>query len=304
MPAHHREVVALSVHLIKLFAYLPLPLLRGLGWLGGWVMYLLPNRERHNAQVNLRLAFPELSELERRRMLRRVLTENARTFLEMPAAWCRPGPFWMQRCRIADGGELIRTKLAEGRGLLVAAPHLGNWEVGVHALASTAPATILYRPPRQAALEKLIVDGRSRQGATLVPIGPAAIRAMYGALKRGEMVAILPDQQPKPGRGAGVFAPFFGVPALTMTLFGRLARRSGAPVLLGWAERRPEGGYLLHFREASPAVADEDEVVSATALNQDIEAMVRTCPSQYLWTYRRFNAQPDGRPGPYHRVSP
>lgn len=294
----------MSVHLIKLFAHLPLPLVRALGWLAGWLMYLLPNRERHNAAVNLQLAFPELAVDERRRMLRRVLIENARTFLEMPAAWCRPGEFWMRRCTIADGGALMRAKLAEGRGVLVAAPHLGNWEVGVHALATTAPATILYRPPRQAALERLIVDGRSHQGATLVPIGPAAIRAMYAALKRGEMVTILPDQQPKPGRGAGVFAPFFGVPALTMTLFGRLARRSGAPVLLTWAERNPDGNYTLHFREAGADVADPDEAVAATALNRDIEAVIRTCPSQYLWTYRRFNARPDGGLGPYHKRSP
>jgi KDO2-lipid IV(A) lauroyltransferase len=304
MPAHHREVVIVSVQLIKWFARIPLPLLRGFGWLVGTVMYLVANRERHNAAVNLGLAFPDLSPAERRRMLRQVLIENARTFLEMPAAWSRPGEFWMQRCSIADGGALIRAKRAEGRGVLVAAPHLGNWEVGVHALATTAPATILYRPPRQAELEKLIVDGRSRQGATLVPIGPAAIRAMYAALKRGEMVVILPDQEPKPGRGAGVFVPFFGVPALTMTLLGRLARRSGAPVLLTWAERQPGGRYVLHFREASPEVGDEEEVVSAAALNRDIEAVVRTCPAQYLWTYRRFNARPDGSPGPYHRRSP
>jgi KDO2-lipid IV(A) lauroyltransferase len=291
--------VIVLILIIKLFAYLPLPVVRGLGWLVGGLLYLLPNRERRNADINLHLVFPALSPREHNRLLHRVLCENARTFLEMPAAWARPGEFWMRHCRIADGGALMRAKLAQGRGVLVAAPHLGNWEVGVHALATTAPATILYRPPRQADLERLIVAGRSRQGATLVPIGPAAIRAMYAALKRGEMVTILPDQEPKPGRGAGVFAPFFGQPALTMTLLSRLARRSGAPVLLTWATREADGGYVLHFREASPAIADADEVTAATTLNADVEAVVRTCAEQYLWTYRRFNSQPDGGAGPY-----
>jgi len=290
------------VRLIKLFGHLPLPLLRGVGRLAGWLLYRVPNRERHNAVANLRLAFPELTAAQRDRLLRRVLRHNAQTFIEMPAAWVRPGEFWMQHCRIADGGALMRDKLAEGRGVLVAAPHLGNWEVGVHALATTAPATILYRPPRQAELERLIVTGRSRQGASLVPIGPSAVRAMFAALKRGEMVTILPDQQPKPGRGAGVFAPFFGQPALTMTLFSRLARRSGAPVLLTWAQRQPDGGYVLHFREASPAVADQDDEVAAAALNADIEAVVRSCVEQYLWTYRRFDSQPEGMPNPYRQA--
>lgn len=285
--------------LIKLFSRVPLPLVRGLGWLVGWVLYRLPNPERRYAEVNLQLCFPELSDQQRRRMLRQVLRENSCTFLEMPAAWCRPTEYWLQRCEIADGGALMREKLALGRGVLVAAPHLGNWEVGVHALSSTAPATILYRPPRQAGVEQLIVEGRSRQGATLVPIGASAIRAMFAALKRGEMVTILPDQQPKPGKGAGVFAPFFGQPALTMTLLNRLARKSGAPVLLTWAIRRPDGRYTLFFREASPEVGDADDDVAAAALNRDIEAVVRSCPEQYLWTYRRFAYRPDGQPSPY-----
>lgn len=291
----------MTVQLIKAFALLPLPIVRVLGWLIGWLLYLLPNREQRNARVNLQLAFPDMVDEERARLLRRVMCENTRTFLEMPAAWSRSGDYWMRHIEFADGGALLREKLALGKGVLVAAPHQGNWEIGVHGLASLAPATILYRPPRQAGLEALIVEGRSRQDATLVPIGASAIRAMYGALKRGEMVAILPDQQPKPGRGAGVFAPFFGHPALTMTLFGRLARRSGAPVLLGWSERLPGGRYRLHFREASPAVADEDEVVAATALNAEVEAVVRTCPEQYLWTYRRYGHQPEGLPSPYSR---
>lgn len=289
----------MSVRLIKAFGLIPLPIVRGLGWLAGSLMYWLPSKEKVIAQTNLKLAFPALPVPARRQLLRDVLRENARTLIEMPAAWSRSADFWMQHIEIADGGTLMREKLALGKGVLVAAPHQGNWEVGVHALASLAPATILYRPPRQAGLEQMIVEGRSQQGAALVPIGAAAIRAMYGALKKGEMVTILPDQQPKIGAGAGVFAPFFGHPAWTMTLFSRLARRSGAPVLYTWAERLPGGRYRLHFQEADPAVSDEDEVVAATALNAGVERVARTCPSQYLWTYARFKHQPEGLRSPY-----
>lgn len=289
----------MSVQLIKAFSVLPLPLVRGFAWLAGSVLALLPNREQRNAVVNLQLAFPTLPQRERTRLLRRVLRENTCTMLEMPAAWCRTSDYWMRHIEIADGGALLREKLALGKGVLVAAPHQGNWEVGVHALSSLSPATILYRPPRQVGLEALIVEGRSRQGASLVPIGTAAIRAMYGALKRNEMVVILPDQQPRPGSGAGVFAPFFGHPAFTMTLFSRLARRSGAPVLYTWAERLSGGRYRLHFQEAGSAVSAEDDITAATVLNNGVEQVVCTRPEQYLWTYRRFGYQPDGQRSPY-----
>lgn len=293
----------MSVRLIKAFAAIPLPLVRGLGWLIGGLLCWLPSAEQRIARVNLQLAFPDMADKQRKRLLRSVLRENTRTLMEMPAAWSRSADYWMRHIEIADGGALMREKLALGKGVLVAAPHQGNWEVGVHALASLAPATILYRPPRQAGLEAMIVSGRSQQGATLVPIGASAIRAMYSALKKGEMVTILPDQQPKPGRGAGVFAPFFGHPAWTMTLFSRLARRSGAPVLYTWAERLKGGRYRLHFLDADPAVADDDEEVAATALNAGVERVARTRPEQYLWTYRRFKHQPDGRRSPYQADS-
>lgn len=295
---------AILLLLIRFFAALPLALLHRLGDALGWLFYRLPNRECAAARVNIGLCFPELTSEQKDRLLRSTLRENGRTLLEMPAAWQRPPQEWFPLMEHGTAVDEMRTLLAQKRGLIVAAPHLGNWEIGVHLMSTLAPVTILYRPPRQAFLEDVLVRGRSRVGGKLVPTTRQGIKALYQALERGEMVAILPDQQPKKKGGAGaVFAPFFGVPALTMTLVNRLARKSGAPVYFPFAARASDGNrYQVHGVQAPESIAAADSVVAATTLNQCVEACVRLYPEQYQWTYRRFDARPDGGKSPYKKT--
>ena len=290
---------ALVAFLLRLIAALPLGAARGLGRALGGVLYRLPNRERRNARVNLRLCFPELGEEARDVMLRGALRENAVSLLEMPGAWAHEPEVLLPRIEVGSAADRIRKLLAAGKGLIIAAPHLGNWEVGIHFLSSIAPITVLYRPPRQRELEEVMVRGRSRSGARLVPTTPTGVRALREALRRGEMIAVLPDQQPKRPGSAAVFAPFFGVPALTMTLLGRLAAKSGAPVLFAFTARRADGRYQFHWLESEVGIASTDPVTAATALNRGVERCVRVCPEQYQWTYRRFAARPGGAPSPY-----
>ena len=239
---------------------------------------------------------------ERRRFVRRALIENACTLLESPRAWLRDPERLLARIDPQDGEARIRAALARGKGLIFAAPHLGNWEMGVHFLTRTTPTTVLYRPPRQEVLESVMVQGRGRDQARVVPTDAGGIRALYQALGRGEAIAVLPDQQPKEEGRAAVFAPFFGVPALTMTLLPRLARKTGAAVLYVFVERLPWGrGFRMHWLDGPEGIADADPVVAATALNRGVEACVARCPTQYQWTYRRFKRRPDGARSPYPR---
>ena len=286
---------------LRLFSVLPLPVLRVVGRLSGWVLYRWDNRERRNAAVNLALCFPDLTAGQRDRLLRDTLRANATTLLEMPKAWRRGPDYWVPLIRVDGALADLRARLAAGKGLVVAAPHLGNWEVGVHWLTSVAPTTVLYRPPREPSLERVMVQGRAKGGGKLVPTTREGIRALYQALKAGEMVAILPDQLPKQAGAAGVLAPFFGRPALTMTLVNRLARKTGASVVLLYVAREPDGRYRVHWFDADPRVADADPVEAAAALNRGVEACVRACPEQYQWTYRRFEGGPRGVPSPYAR---
>jgi KDO2-lipid IV(A) lauroyltransferase len=143
------------------------------------------------------------------------------------------------------------------------------------------PITVLYRPPRLRWVEPLMIAGRSRWQATVAPANLKGVRMFYKTLQRGGAVGLLPDQAP--GVGEGAWADFFGRPAYTMTLVGRLQKATNAALIMTYAQRLPRGrGYQIHFEQIQSEVLDE------AALNRAIEDVVRRCPEQYLWSYNRY----------------
>lgn len=224
----------------------------------------------------------------------RAAVRNARlTALESLRLWTRPAERNLRRVRAVEGARHLDEALASGRGVIVAAPHYGNWELLNQWLASRTPLAVLYAPPGSGAVEAFLTRARARPGVEPVRADAAAVRRLLRRLQDGGVLGILPDQQPK--RGEGVYAPFFGQPALTMTLLARLAARSGATVLLAAAERDPdERGFTIRIAPAAEAVADSDPALAAAALNAAIERLVLRAPLQYQWTYKRFSLQPDG----------
>lgn len=285
--------------LMRALSWLPLPALHGLGWLLGTLAAYLPLDVRRDTEVNLRLCFPDWNARARRRLLKQALRESAKGMLEMTAFW-----YWSPQrldglVREAEGEELLLDAAAAGRGVMVAVPHLGAWELLGLRFSQRVPLHMMYRPPRQPALDPLLRTARGRFGGRSHPATPAGIRQIYKALVQGEVVAILPDQEP---RGEGVYAPFFGVDAKTMTLLPKLARRAEVPVLLGYAIRLPWGrGYRVRFRPAPAAVADRDLETATAALNAAIETCAHEALPQYQWTYRRFRRYRPG-PNPYRRT--
>lgn len=281
------RIAALLLHLL---AALPLSWLHRLGAGIGRLLVWIPNRQRRNALINLRLCFPQLPEEDRIRLRNRCLVELGKAIMELGVLWMRPPTLALSLVRGVVGEEhLERT---DGRGVIVLSPHLGAWELAGLYLASQGPTTSMYRP--QGELDELILQARQRNGARLVPANAKGIRQMLLGLREGEYVGILPDQEPKSDKAA-TFAPLFGVPAYTMLLVNRLARKSGARVVFLFAERLPGGlGFHMHCRPAPEAVAATNPVDAASALNQGVEACVRMAPAQYQWTYKRFRHRPDG----------
>lgn len=276
--------------LMRLLARMPLRVVHATGATIGTLIALVPNRQRRNALINIALCLPELRAAEKRRLRNRTLRSFGRTYGEIAHFWLRPHEQVMGLVRDVRGAELLRRE--PGRGLIVLSPHLGAWELAGLYLSAQGPTAIFYKPQRR--FDDLIVAARARGGATLAPITARGIRVLVQALERGEYVGILPDQEPRGNRGA-VFAPFFGVPAFTMLLVNRLARRSGARVIFMFAERLPKGrGFRMHCIQAPEEVASDDDVTAASALNRGIAQCVRTCPEQYLWPYRRFRSRPEG----------
>lgn len=279
---------------LTLLGWLPLPILHLLGWLLGSLLTALPNRFRRLTDWHLARCLPELNATARARLARTSLIESAKAICEAPAFWF--GPRRRLRRWLVDPAALatLRAEHAAGRGVVMLTPHLGAWELTSFFCAQVAPITVLYKPQKGAA-DAVIRAGRGRDpGVRPVPTTGGGVKAMLAALKRGELVGLLPDHDPPEDSGT-VFAPLFGVPANTMALVAKLVARSGAPVWFIAAERlRWARGYRIHLRRAPEGIADADPVRAATALNVGVEACIREWPGQYWWAYKRYRRRPPG----------
>jgi len=288
------------MRLIGVLGWLPFRFAGVLGATAGRLFYRLDGREVRTARVNLALCFPDQSDALRERLVRDNLIETGHSLAEMLRIWSGQPRDWGEI--VDDEGflEFGRDLIARGRGLIFTMPHLGNWELLAYLATRIAPATALYRPPRLAALDGLMRRGRERSGIAPVPTDRQGLKALHAALQRGEIVGILPDQVPKTGGASGVEAPFFGHPALTMTLISRLVRRHGSAVLFCCAVYdRVEDRYRIRYFEGEPAIADKSPELAAAALNRGVERLARELPAHYQWTYRRFEIPGRRKDSPY-----
>ncbi len=285
----------LSIILLKVIALLPWMGIQGLGRLVGELLLRMSNRQRRDALINIRLCLPELNAQRQLDMRRRTMIHFAKTYVELSALWMWQPRRVLTLIKKESGAELLQCDA--GRGVIVLSPHLGAWELAGLYLASKGTTTSMYRP--QGHLDDVILAARQRSGASLVPDDVSGVKSILKALKKGEFVGILPDQVAREESGSA-FAPFFGVPAVTMLLVAGLARRTKARVVFLFAERLPGGqGYHMRCLLAPEGIADRAGEVAAAALNQGVEECIRICPDQYQWAYRRFRRRPDNGPSPY-----
>jgi KDO2-lipid IV(A) lauroyltransferase len=273
--------------------------LHAIGALAGWLAYLLSPSYRSRLRANAALA--GVSARDRRA----AVADAGRLVMELPRLWLRPPERPIADPLRWDGDALLERLLAGSRGLILLTPHMGSFEVSAQAYAerfgARQPLTVLYRPARQAWLRELEEAARARPRLATAPANLAGVRLMLRALRRGETVGLLPDQVPP--EGMGVWVPFFGRPAYTMTLAARLAQQTGAALAVLWTERLPRGaGYVVHAMElpeplpargggaGSDKATDQgaDDLAAALAINRSMEAVIRRKPSQYLWGYHRY----------------
>jgi len=292
--------VAAARALLKLAGALPLSWLHALGAIAGRALARFGSREAKVARRNIELAFPALDPVARAAFLRETLAETGRTSFELAKFWGMSAARALALVVDVRGREHFDAALAQGRGVLVAAPHLGAWELLNLYLSTLAPLTILYKAPRGAATEAVLTAARGTLGAEAVRAEAAGVRLLFRRLREGRVVGILPDQRPKGGEG--IDAPFFGQPARTMTLLSRLAGKTGAPVVFAFAQRLPRAaGFRIHFLPGEAALAAADREAAVAALNRGIEACVSIAPAQYQWTYKRYSfRQPDSGVDPVY----
>lgn len=269
--------------LFRVASLLPLPLLHALGWWLGWLSFGLSSRFRRRLFAHARQAgFP-------REVALASVGESGKLVAELPRLWLG------REVKVSwEGAEHIEAALDKRSGVLFLTPHLGCFEVAAQAYARRfghrQPTTVLFRPARQAWLRDVMDGARERPGLFTAPTSLAGVKQLIKALKMGQAVGLLPDQVPPAGQG--VWAPFFGREAYTMTLSARLAHAAQAQILLVWSERLTWGrGYLVHVRpfgSAGVGPLSEDATEAAEQINRAMEMLVRECPQQYLWSYDRY----------------
>ena len=264
----------------RFFSIFPLWLLHALGAAMGWVAFCASPTYRRRFLANSALAGYTWG------AVRAAVAHAGRMVAELPRLWLgAPLP-----CRI-DGEACVEQAYAAGRGIVFLTPHQGCFELSAQVAArrwsaERGPITVLYRPARQPWLARVMETARNRPGMLAVPTTLSGVRQMIKALRRGEAVGLLPDQVPPDGQG--VWSPFFGRDAYTMTLAVRLAQQTGAAVVLARCERLPWGrGFVTHF-EPLPAPLDERLESAVLQVNQAMEHLIRQCPEQYLWGYARY----------------
>lgn len=274
------------VFLFRLLSRLPLPVLHNLGALAGWFTWLASPTYRRHVRENTAQAGVEESRFG-------AIAEAGKTIFELPKIWLRPLAEVAARVVRVTGWQHVEDAWAAGRGILFLTPHLGCFEITAQYYASFRPITVLYRRPKQDWLAPLMEIGRGTN-LSLAPADLGGVRRLLKALKHGEAVGLLPDQVP--GQGEGIWAPFFGKPAYTMTLAARLAE-TGAAVLVVYAERFHYGaGY--HFKLYPLSAPLQGSLAErAAAINRELERLIRQCPDQYLWGYNRYK-KPSGAPDP------
>ena len=275
------------VNVFRLLSMLPLPVLHALGAALGWLVYLASPSYRRRLRENLRGAGFGAH-------LSAAIAESGKAIVELPFVWCAR-PERVAAHATEENWEYVQSVLDSGRGIVFLTPHLGCFEITAQQIALRSPLTVMYRPSKHAALKPLIEGARARHNLHLAPANLAGVRILAKCLRRGEPIGVLPDQVPQ--EGEGVWAPYFGRTAYTITLPAKLAQLGKAAIILVYAERRPRGqGFLVRFvpfeGELAGSAADQ-----ATTINGAMEQLIARCPSQYFWSYNRYK-QPDGVAGP------
>ena len=276
------------IFVFKCFSFLPLWLAHGIGSVLGWVVFALSPSYRNRFLQNSNQAGYSFAEVSG------AVASAGRMVAELPKLWMNnkgksqgkaEAPF------LCNDFGVVEKAYATGKGVIFLTPHLGCFEMIGQAWAQNfgarfGPFTVLFRPARKAWMSDLVANSRNRSGLATVPTNLAGVRQMIKALRKGQAVGLLPDQVPPDGMG--VWVPFFGKDAYSMTLAARLHAQTGATVLVGWGERLPWGrGFALHFRELTAAWSDDLET-AVGQMNIEMEALIRSCPTQYLWGYGRY----------------
>ncbi len=283
----------IAVSLLQIIYWLPNSFTHAAGRLVGKLAYKLSAQKRHIILTNLTIAFPEMPSVEKLKLAKQSAVQSGLLISEFPDAWLGSRQTIEQQIIDIKNAELVTHIREKKQPLVVIAPHIGNWEFLVQWVQLNYPLIGLYSPSKIPQIDRLIYDARKKFGCKPYSTDAKGITQLLRGLKQGGFMMMLPDQVPR--ENAGIYSPFFGKPAYTMTLLHKLVVKSKAKVLFADCIRRQDRtGFDIEFETADFDVGEADVAVFNLAMNQQIEEIIRRHPAQYVWDYKRFRRQQDG----------
>jgi KDO2-lipid IV(A) lauroyltransferase len=268
---------------------LPLRLSQALGSIFGRFAIRINKKRYRYTNANLKACFPKLNEQQRRKLIKQTAAEMGKWFSESTYVWFRDPQYLIGKTRVKNP-ELLEKAYRNNRGVVIVLPHFGNWEILNFYVPQNYPTGAMYKPIKSELMEELIFNGRSRHGTSMFSADTSGVRKALKHLKQGKVLVVLSDHLPS--KNAGVYAPFFGLPAYTGKLAHSLVNYNQSEAVLAKVTRLPKGqGFEIEFAEISGM--QTDNIYQATsAMNAAIEKAIRSKPEQYQWVYRRFGNQP------------
>ena len=281
----------LVLGLMRLLSLLPIGAQLALGETLGRALGHVAGSRREVVRTNLRLCFPDMPSDERERWVNAHFAALGRGLFETTLAWFATDEELAPRVEI-EGREHLDAALASGQGLLLLTGHFSSLEIGARVLRVKAqlPFHAMYRPYANPVMDYYMHRWRGAQ-AGLPALPRDDLRRLVRALRDGRAIWYAPDQTL--GRSMAVFAPFFGVPALTVSATSRLARMGRARVL-PFMPRFTGKGWCVRFFPMLEDFPGEDETIDTTRINQALEAGVLLAMDQYFWIHKRFKRRPEG----------
>ncbi|MCU0763929.1 MAG: lipid A biosynthesis acyltransferase [Hydrogenophaga sp.] len=279
---------------MRLLSVLPLSWVRAIGWMLGVLLHAVVLRRRRIARINWALCFPEQSEAQRKRAIRRHFIVFAQAWLDR--SWLWEGSPDKVRNRLRLVGDL---KALEGTSPTVLfAPHFVGMDAGWIALTALLQRRFcgIYAEQLNADVDRWMAQGRQRFGEPHIVARRQGLKPLIAALRAGEPLYLLPDMDHGPRDS--VFVPFFGVQTATLPSLSRFARLSDAKVVPVVSRMTPFG-YEVAIHAPWQAYPTRDVEADTARMNCELETMIRSMPEQYYWVHKRFKTRPPGEASPY-----
>lgn len=273
--------------LLKNFSKLPLRFIQNLAKSVGSLLYITNSSIRRTTEINLGIAYPELSASERTRLAKRSVQSQCMTYAESFKIWGSEPEFALKQIRNIHHPEIFTDALKNPNGTLAVVPHFGTWELLNAWVNQHTSPVIMYKPSKNPDVDRFMLEARQRLNAALVPTDETGVRALFKHLKQGGFAAILPDHVPK--KSGGIYSPFYGQNALSSTLLSKLATKTQCSVIgLSCLRHDDLNGFDIHVTKLSTDILSKDLQLSVDTLNKEMERMINIAPEQYLWGYKRF----------------